>query len=324
MRLDRLIWGILLLFIGGVLLLENFGIIEFYWRNIWGFWPIFLIIAGLNILFNKNNSQTGSIISIGVLVVALSVLFVKGQQAPERGSWWGNHFKNDVDINIGDNDDDSDSDMDTAVKKFKLSEPFVAEENTKKTVLNISGGGISFNLNGNTDQLINANVNGKNGNFSLKKMVTDSATILTFQLDDKKKKWKFNNGANDVDFSLNKAADWSIFMKLGAGEANLDLRAYKVRTFHFDGGASALDIKVGDLLPITDIVVKSGVADVKIEVPEGSGCRITTRTGLSAKDFEGFEKLYEGVYETPNYKTSSKKIFINLDGGLSNFEVSRH
>ncbi|ARS41076.1 hypothetical protein CA265_16000 [Sphingobacteriaceae bacterium GW460-11-11-14-LB5] len=327
MKLDRLIWGIILLFIGGVLLLENFGVINFYWRNVWSFWPVFLIIAGLNILFNKNNSQTGSIISIGVLVVALSFLFYKGQQVPERGNWWGRHFKKDVDINIehnnGDNDDD-DNDNDTSYNHLSLSEPFVAADNAKKTVLNISGGGISFNLDGETTELINADVKKKHGNFSLKKLLTDSATVLTFQMDDKKNKWNFGDGDNDVNFKLNKEANWDILMKLGAGEANFDFASYKVRTFRFDGGAAALDIKFGDLLPITDVIVKSGVADVKIKVPVNSGCRIKTKTGLSAKDFEGFEKLSDGVYETSNYKASTKKIFINLDGGLSNFEVSRY
>lgn len=321
MKLDRLIWGIILLFIGGVLLLENFGIIDFYWRNVWGFWPIFLIIGGLNILFNRNNSQTGSIISIAVLVISLSFLFFKGQQEPQRGNWWGNNFKKDIDVNI---DDDHNDDQDTAFNMLNLSEPFVDTDSAKKTVLNISGGGLSFNLDGETSSLINADVKKRHGNFSLRKLVTDSATVLTFSMDDRKSKWKFGDNGNDVGFKLNKAAKWDILMKLGAGEANFDFTDYKVRTFRFDGGAAALDIKFGDLLPITDVVVKSGVANVEIKIPETSGCRIKTKTGLSAKDFEGFEKLSEGVYETSNYKTSTKKIFINLDGGLSNFEVSRY
>ena len=321
MKLDRLIWGIILLFIGGVLLLENFGIIDFYWRNVWGFWPIFLIIGGLNILFNRNNSQTGSIISIAVLVLALSFLFFKGQQEPQRGNWWGHNFKKDIDDNI---DEDNDDDQDTAFNMLNLSEPLVAADSAKKTILNISGGGLSFNLDGETSSLINADVKKRHGNFSLKKLVNDSATVLTFSMDDRKSKWKFGDNGNDVGFKLNKAANWDILMKLGAGEANFDFTDYKVRTFRFDGGAAALDIKFGDLLPITDVVVKSGVANVEIKIPENSGCRIKTKTGLSAKDFEGFEKLSEGVYETSNYRTSTKKIFINLDGGLSNFEVSRY
>ncbi|SER38240.1 LiaF transmembrane domain-containing protein [Pedobacter rhizosphaerae] len=318
MKLDRLIWGILLLFIGGVLLLENFGVIDFYWRTVWRFWPIFLIIAGVNILFNRNNSQTGNVISIAVLVISLSFLFVKGQQRPSN-SWFGKHFNKDMDINIDDDDD-----KDTAFNRLNLFEPYIAADSAKKTVLNISGGGISFKLDGETSELINADIKKRHGNFSLKKLVTDSATILTLSMDDRRNKWKFSDNGNDVDFKLNKAANWDVLMKLGAGEADLDFTDYKVRTFRFDGGAAALDIKMGDLLPIADVIVKSGVADVKIKVPTNAGCRIKTKTGLSAKDFEGFEKLSDGVYETSNYKTSTKKIFINLDGGLSNFEVERY
>ncbi|RYG11138.1 MAG: hypothetical protein EOO07_21060, partial [Chitinophagaceae bacterium] len=80
MKLDRIIWGVLLLFIGGVILLDNFNVIEFYWQNVWSFWPVFLIILGVNILFNKNNSQTGNIISIAILLITLSFLFFKGQE----------------------------------------------------------------------------------------------------------------------------------------------------------------------------------------------------------------------------------------------------
>lgn len=325
MKLDRIIWGILLLFIGGVLLMENFGVIEFYWRNVWHFWPVFLIIAGVNILFNKNNSQTGSMISIAVLVLTLGFLFFKGQEEPDRSSWWGHKFKKDIDVNIDGNDSENDdNDNDTSFNQLNLSEPFAAVDGAKKTVLNISGGGISFNLDGETTDLIKADVKKRHGEFSLTKQTTDTATVLTFKMGDKKNKWNFGDGGNDVNFKLNKTPNWDIVMKLGAGEADFDFADYKVRTFRFDGGAASLDIKIGDLLPISDVIVKSGVADVKIKIPTNSGCRIKTKTGLSAKDFEGFEKLSDGVYETANYKTSTKKIFINLDGGLSNFEVSRY
>ncbi|QPH41224.1 LiaF transmembrane domain-containing protein [Pedobacter endophyticus] len=323
MKLDRLIWGILLLFIGGVLLLENFGIIEFYWRNVWHFWPIFLIIAGVNILFNRGNSQTGHIISLGILVIALSFLFVRGQE-PSNGRWWssgGEHHSMDMDM---DDDERDRTDEKVLATPHLLVEPFDVADTDKKTVLNISGGGVSYKFGGETPALIEAVVRNKSNHFYLNKKATDSVNVLTFGMNDKKNKWNFNDGDNDVNFKLNKLPNWDIVMNLGAGEADFDFADFKIRSFRFDGGAADVEVKIGDLLPITDVVVKSGLADVKIKIPANSGCRIKTKTGLSAKDFEGFEKLSDGVYETSNYKTSTKKIFINLDGGLSNFEVSRY
>ena len=307
MKTDRIMWGIVLLFIGGVLLLENFNIIEFYWGRVWRFWPIFLIIGGVNILFTKNKSQIAGIISIAILVITLGILFYKGQQPRQQKVTISSHTEES---------DDSDAPRDVT-----YSHPYT-DSASVKTILNISGGGTSFDLKGATDSLIIADVQRKLGNFSLETNKTDSITSVSFKMKGKSK-WNMGEGGNDVDLKLNANPIWEVHMNMGAGEVDFDLSGFKVREFNFDGGAAALNIKFGDLLPITDVNVKTGVADVKINVPATSGCRIKTKTGLSSKDFTGFTKLEEGLYESPNYKTSVKKIFINLDGGLSNFEVKR-
>jgi len=320
MKLNRVMWGIILLFVGIVLLLENFDIIEFYWRNVWSFWPVVLIISGVNILFNKNKSQVGNMICLGVLVVMLGFVFYKGQQPPANRSWFNGNLSKGLDIDI---DDDFDDDS-VGTKKLTFSEPFIAADSVKKTVLNISGGGTSFDLKGETDDLILADVERRSGDFILQKETSDSVNTLTFKMKTKKGNWNFNDGGNEVDLRLNKAPEWIMNLNMGAGAVDFDLSDYKVRTFKFDGGAASVDIKIGDLLPITDVIVKTGVADVKINIPEGSGCRIKTKTGLSAKDFNDFIKIDNGNYETANYKSSTNKVFINLDGGLSNFEVNRY
>lgn len=326
MKFDKVIWGVLLLFIGGVLLLENFNVIDFYWRNLWDFWPVFIIILGVNILFNRGESQTGSIMSLGILVIALGFLFFRGQERPSHRFWWGNHRDRMDDVEryeSYDNNDDND-DADSKVKQ-NYSASFDAGDEVRKTILNISGGGTAFEIKGKTDSLFAAEVHRKYSNFGITKTTTDSVNTVTFKMQDKSrhKSWNIGNG-NDINLYLNTAPTWEMHLNMGAGSMDLDLTDYKVRSLNFDGGAAELDIKVGSLLPITDLYVKSGLADVKIKVPEASGCRIKTKTGLSTKEFNGFTKLSDGVYETPNYKTSTNKIFINLDGGLSSFEVDRY
>lgn len=321
MKFERIIWGVLLLFVGGVLLLQNLNVIDFYWRNVWGFWPVFLIIAGVNLLLNRNGSQLGSIISLAILIVTLVFLFVRGQEPPRNGSWWGalkdKHIGADIDW------DDIDT---TEAEAIKFVEPYHPADSVKKTILNLSGGGTSFKLEHGTDSLFEAEVKRKNGNFSLAKTTTDTTTTLNFSMKDRKgkNKWSFNTGGNKVELKLNTAPTWTMNLSMGAGELDFDLSAYKIRTLNFDGGAADLKIKMGALLPITDLNVKTGVANVEIKVPQTSGCRIKAHTGLASKDFKGFVKVQDGWYETPNYKTSTKKVFINLDGGLSNFEVDTY
>ena len=326
MKYERIIWGVLLLFVGGVLLLENLNIIEFYWRNVWGFWPIFLIIGGVNLLLNRNGSQTGSIVSLAILIITLAFLFVKGQEKPQHGNWFGFWKNKNIDADV---DWDHNNSEDSKSEGLKFSESFNAADSSKKTILNLSGGGTSFTLKDSTDSLFEASVNKKKGNFSLTKTTSDTSNTLTFKMNDRKYKgnknnWTFNSGGNEVDVRLSTIPLWTLNLAMGAGELDFDLTKHKIRTLNFDGGAADLKIKIGDLLPIADVNVKTGVANVEIKVPSGSGCRIKTHTGLASKDFKGFVKKDDGYYETPNYSTSKNKVFIKLDGGLSNFEVDTY
>lgn len=286
-----------------------------------------LIIFGVNILFSKRDSNMGQIISLVLLVFTLGFLFFRGQQPSNYSDMFSKNLRfndNDSNLNFNWDDEGNSKDTSTTANQLSFSEPMIAADYKKETMLNISGGGISFNLDGETSALFDAKVKNKRSNFSLNKIVTDSLTELNFKMLDKSNKFNFGEGGNNVSFRLNKAPVWSVDMKLGAGESDFDFKDYRVRTFTFNGGASALKLKFGDLLPIADVIVKSGVADIKIEVPETVGCRITAKTGLSSKDFNGFDKIGEGVYQSANFNTSTKKIFIKLDGGLSSFEVDRY
>jgi hypothetical protein len=49
------IWGLLFLFGGGVLLLNNFGVIPWnFWDYVWGFWPALLVIIGIRVVLGHN------------------------------------------------------------------------------------------------------------------------------------------------------------------------------------------------------------------------------------------------------------------------------
>ena len=45
------LFGLIVLFIGVVLLLNNFGVVDRdVWNHIWQFWPVLLIIVGIRII----------------------------------------------------------------------------------------------------------------------------------------------------------------------------------------------------------------------------------------------------------------------------------
>src|SRR5260221_12509241 len=184
MRNDKLIPGLVLVFIGAAFLLNNFGYIHFHWYNIFHLWPIFLVIAGVNLVFAHNKSPWATILKIAVVVFGLGLL-VFCDFGDRCNFWPGRHmyYNNDVDNN--DNNDDSDSTDSSNVKSVgngKFVEPYKAD--IKIARLNISGGGTSYTLNDTTNQLFSANTKDTYGRYDFSHSQDDSVYVLDFKMRD--------------------------------------------------------------------------------------------------------------------------------------------
>ena len=307
MKTGNIIWGLILVSIGAILLLDNLGIIDFYWRVIWRYWPVILILSGINILFSRNNSTAGTVIAVSITCIALAFIIYTGLSYPSNPDRWYNYNE------------------DTVPWGNKSTENTFTEEfssGTRKAELNITGGATSYKLDGTTSKLFDASVKQVSGRYSLKKISRDSMEVLNFSMNERSGRWRM--GSNKATMKLNTFPIWGIHVKLGAGETDFDLRPFKVEDLSFEGGAASFKVKLGEPVNITNVTVKTGVANIDISVPGSAGCQIKIKSGLSSRDFDGFTKQSDGTYTTSNFKSSTKKIIINLNGGLSNFEVKRY
>lgn len=310
MKTEKIVWGLILIFVGTIFLLDNMNVIEFYWRSVWRFWPIIFILIGANMLLSRlADPKIATIIVTLITIFSLGLIGFQGTQKPYHQKW--------MDFKI-DHDDEDYSSSDTST----FTAPY---EGALKARLNIQGGATSYELSDTTGSLFDAEVKRRFGAYILNKSIEDSVEVINFRMRDNKKKWNLDEiEGNETRLKINTNPVWDIEVEMGAGEAIFDLQAYKVRNLKFEGGAASFEAKIGSRLPLIDVVVKTGVASVEIEVPEASACRIVVDSGLSSKDFTGFVKQADGTYQTPNYDTAANKVHINLKGGLSSFEVRRY
>ncbi len=71
--------GVVFLFFGIVLLLSTTGYLPWeIWNNLWRYWPVLIIIAGLNILLRSVNPW---IVSLIVLAILIACLFIAARQS---------------------------------------------------------------------------------------------------------------------------------------------------------------------------------------------------------------------------------------------------
>lgn len=66
--------GILLLFVGVVVLLQNFNVLPAgLWETLWRFWPVLIIIVGLGIILRRYNVWLVSLLILAILGACLGI-----------------------------------------------------------------------------------------------------------------------------------------------------------------------------------------------------------------------------------------------------------
>lgn len=307
MKTGKIIWGLVFVSIGSALLLSNLGIIYFHWRSIWQFWPVIFVLMGVNMLFSRSNSVVGIVLAISILISVLVCIGYKGARVNK-------------DFSHRSNNEQENSPIDGSEDVF--SEPYLSK--TDKAQLNINGGAASYYLADTTNNLFDAAIEQGYGNYILEKTSRNSTEILNFRMRSDEDGWGTNH-SNDVKLKLNRNPFWDIYVEVGAGKTDFDLRKFKVEKLTLKGGAASFNVKLGISQSSSSINVDAGVAKVDIQVPLTSACRIHLDNGLCSKKLIGFTKQKDGTYVSDQYSTQTpQKIDINLKGGLAKFEVSRY
>lgn len=331
MRNDRLIPGTILVIIGILFLLNNFGAIEFNWWVFLNLWPILLIIGGVNLVFANNRSQWATILKILVLIGGMAILIICGFTSRHLSGWpsWTYHLNRDFN---DDDDRDTGNVADTAGGRsiVKVDGNSIYREayhpGLQTAKLSITGGATTYNLKGATNDLFVATTKEYNSNYTLKTHINDSTHAeIDFDMSMHRHGWHFNKKhENHADIELNSNPEWEIELQSGASKADFDLSPFKVKKLSIEGGASSYIVKLGQPLTKTSVDISTGMASVTLYIPKNAACHVSVDTGLSSKDLEGFNKRDDDSYETPGFAKASNKIEVSFEAGMSNLKVIRY
>jgi hypothetical protein len=312
MKYRHVFWAFILIAIGILFMLNNFGVLEFGFRTLWSLWPLILILWGISIL----PIQDGIKIIALVAVLAFTVIFFN--RISERSSWF--HFHNFHGFSNRDWDDDEDSTTTYNYQPQNLSVPFDSLIGKGELKLDAAAG--NFNLQGVTSDFLSFNKTGDIGNYSLTTTNENGRKQISLSLE--KSGIRHSVNENKVEIRLSEKPSWNLDFDIGAAEILMDLRDYKIDTTNIDAGASSLDIKIGDKNPLTVMTFNAGASSIKVEIPKESGCQIKSESFLISKEFEGFTKKGDGIYQTANFATGKNKIFLTIKTAVSKIEINRY
>jgi hypothetical protein len=313
MKFRYVFWPILLIAIGLIFILHNFGILDIGWRMLWSLWPLILIFWGIAVLPMKDIFK---IIAV-LLVLAFTVIFFN--RLTDQSPWGCFIDRSSCHRDWGSANTDEDETT-YEYQEQNLSVPF--DSMIRKGILRLDAAAGNFSVGGVTGDFLTFHKKGDIGDYSL--TTDDQNGTRTIRLSLEKGNIRHSIKQNKVDISLSDKSRWDLDFDVGAAEMDLDLSSYHVDTMTLNAGASSIEIKLGDKSPAAHISLNAGASSLKIKIPEAVGCEIRSESFMISREFKGFDKKGDRTYQTPGFDQASRKIYIEVKTAVSKIKVTRY
>lgn len=136
--------------------------------------------------------------------------------------------------------------------------------------------------------------------------------------------------ASDLEVSLDRDVVWSLDIKAGVSDYEVDLRDLKVSSLVLESGVSSGVLTLGS--PTTGgargavpVDIEAGVSAVVVRIPEGADARVTIDEGLSGIDSEGdWTRGREGdrrTYESDGFSESGSYWDVRIESGVGSITL---
>lgn len=319
--------GILLA--GGLLwLLKSMDLFVFRWHEIFSYWYWYLIIAGVLLLISgiTRNTLAGGLSGIFITLAIIGGV-VHGAHRELRGiSYFDDadaRIKSEKRIEKRKNRKARKAPNEQEIKK---NYGYDLPDNLQTSRLNFTGGAGVFNIEGGSERLFEADISSTFVNYISKyqESQTDKSAVIDFNMENGEIDVDRMDSDNTVHIQLNDQIAWDINLKFGAGEGRFDFRNTNVQKLEMSTGAADVMLTLGDKSEHTQVDISAGVASVEIKVPQNASVEIRSSGALNSTEFPGFKRVDKGVYRSPDYDTSGKKITIKYKAGLSSLRVERY
>jgi len=291
------IFGIFLLFLGVVFLLQTLNVIPWgLWGILWHFWPVLIIIIGLGILLRRYNPWLVSVLVLAVLFACLGIAIWQyepslpaGQTTQSYSEPLGNLECAGIEVN------------------------FTAGS---LTVSSLSPGSLNFVeaevrvSDGDGDRGMRADFHQQDGEGRLR--------LSTEQVD---RQFRGEAGLRwEVRFTRN--IPLTIEVESAASNLNLDLGKLEVSELRIDIDASNCRVQMPDLIGTTYAYIEADVANVEVTIPDGVAGRLKVDVDLGA--FEVDENRFPkkgGYYISPDFESAQNRIELELDCDLGRVQI---
>ncbi|MBZ5635224.1 MAG: toast rack family protein [Acidobacteriia bacterium] len=129
------------------------------------------------------------------------------------------------------------------------------------------------------------------------------------------------HGDSKWDIRLNDSVGMDLVVKMGAGEAHLNLGSLNLRSVAFDLGAGEVDADLrGNPKRSYDVQINGGVGQATVHLPRSVGISATAVGGIGQVNVSGLEKR-NGRWINPGHENAPVTIRLDVKGGVGQIDL---
>ena len=284
---------ILLILIGFALLLTQLGIWDIPWVQLWRWWPLALVIAGLDLMLSRSRLGQIALLAI-VAMVVLAVVILIPRAEPLRTE---------------------------RIVSESFSHP-LGDAVSARVRLKMGIGRLEVASLHSSDTLIEADVryDSRRTRFHTSAEQLGEGVEVSLEGEQQGMGGIPGDSGDSWDVRLNENVPLRLDIDGGVSRAQLDLTELALTRLD-------LSIGVGDVtlaLPGRTQYrarIDGGVGMLEIETPEGVPVRIKVDGGLGALDVSGRFRRDGNYYVSDEYRTGAEAIEIDIDAGVGALKI---
>lgn len=303
MKASNYFWGAAFIFAGLLYFADNFTSIPVGCSFADYLWPLIIVFLGVTLL--RLPQYVKSIVAaVAGMVLALFIFSIT------------NRIDSDDFVHLGDKLNNGETV--TTISTIELDTAI----NNARFFLNGSGGTIEINesseyLIKGTSNFMESDYNNSLSNDSESEDSSFTNIEWTISRDN-----LTINKAKSV-FELNSSIYWDLDFDVQAGNLDLELQKFKVKSLSLDSELAKAKIKIGQLVDTVNIDIKGELTTLELLLPNNFECKIVSTEQLSKYKLDGFLNKNNGIFETANFGKSKQVVFINIETELSNVHIYR-